>query len=177
MSNGLKTGIDLAVMALAYLFVFYPKWKKQKRGYFVVKTIMYFYLCLVFYLTLTPFIVKLPFIFSHPYKINIIPYVDYINEWGDFYRQIILNVLMTIPFGILYPMTQKRKKWNFFKTLLMAFLLSLTIEFLQLVVASDRSCDVTDLIDNTVGGLIGYLIYLIIRHRSRKSLNDKKSPD
>lgn len=43
---------------------------------------------------------------------------------------------------------------------LAAFLLSLGIEFLQPLLTTHRTADITDLIANTIGGLAGYLLFL-----------------
>ena len=61
---------------------------------------MYVYLSFVLYFTLMPIIVKLPFILNHPYTpMNMVPFVDVLLGRGDFFRQVVLNVIMTIPFG------------------------------------------------------------------------------
>lgn len=41
--------------------------------------------------------------------------------------------------------------------------MSLGIELLQPLIDGFRSADITDLITNTVGGVIGYGIYLVFR--------------
>lgn len=124
---------------------------------------MYVYLSFVLFFTMMPIITSLPFIFDHPFAFNLIPFDDYANGRGDFMRQIILNVAMTVPFGFLFPLTQKRKRRTLFVTILATFLLSLMIEVLQPFINGIRSFDVTDLITNTVGGVIGYFCFMIIR--------------
>lgn len=161
MSENLKIWIDILALILIYVFVLYPRWKKKKHDYFVINTVMYLYLGVVMYFTVMPVIVSLPFIFSHAYTINIIPFVDYINEWGDYLKDIFLNVLMTIPFGFLFPMTQGKNKRGFLRTVLFTFLLSFCIEFAQFILVDYRLTDITDIITNTFGGMIGYLFYLL----------------
>ena len=78
-------------------------------------------------------------------------------------RQIILNVVMTVPFGFLLPLTRSQEKRTLRATVLMTLLLSLIIEVFQPIINGDRSFDVTDLITNTLGGMIGYLGYVVIR--------------
>jgi len=70
---------------------------------------------------------------------------------------------MTVPFGFLFPLTQSREKRTFRATVLMTLLLSLIIEVFQPIINGDRSFDVTDLITNTLGGMIGYMGYVVIR--------------
>ncbi len=75
-------------------------------------------------------------------------------------RQILLNVLMMIPFGFLLPVIKKCRLW---RCIMYTFLLSLIIELLQPLINDYRSADITDLITNTIGGLVGYLLYLVLR--------------
>ena len=90
-----------------------------------------------------------------------VPFEDAINSRGDFVRQIVLNVIMTVPFGFLYPLCRRafRKNCNLLRCLLMTVLLSLSIELLQPLINAARSADVTDIITNTAGGIIGYAVY------------------
>lgn len=87
--------------------------------------------------------------------IVLIPFHDGIS------KDDLLNILMTIPFGFLLPFVKKRATW---KTALIAgAVLGTTIELIQLVLAavqgfSFRCVDVADVICNTVGTMIGWLI-------------------
>ncbi|MBR0091223.1 MAG: VanZ family protein [Lachnospiraceae bacterium] len=153
--------VDFIVLSVLYFLVFLPRWKQ--RGALFIKTVMYVYLAFVLFFTLMPIITSLPFVFNHPYEVHLIPFDDYVNGRGDFMRQIILNVVMTVPFGLLFPLTQKRSKRSLAITALATFLLSLTIEVLQPFINDFRSFDVTDLITNTLGGVVGYGCFAIIR--------------
>ena len=75
-----------------------------------------------------------------------------------FYRNIIGNIIMFIPFGFFtsYYLKLSRKSFVFFLTLIV----SITIELIQLKIG--RAFDVDDIILNMVGSLVGYLIYRII---------------
>lgn len=65
---------------------------------------------------------------------------------------------MTVPFGILWPVV-RRGRAGIFRTVGAAFLLSLCIELVQPLLPTARTSDVTDLICNTAGGLVGYALY------------------
>lgn len=122
-----------------------------------------------------PVITALPFVFDHPYvPMNLTPFVDVTSGHGDFTRQIILNVIMTIPFGFLLPLT-KIPKMNLLKIILFTFLLSLGIELLQPLLSGLRSSDITDLITNVTGGIIGYLLYLILRPLTNRLLKNLRT--
>lgn len=166
MSNSLKVIIDFTVLAIAYVFVFFKKWRKKKwrkkgKAKLLMNTLMYIYISLVLYVTLMPIIVSLPFIFDHPYiPMNMIPFDDYFSGRGDTVRQIILNVIMMMPFGFLLPLV---KKQSVLSCLFWTFLFSLGIELTQPLVNGFRAADITDLITNTIGGLLGYLLYLVFK--------------
>ena len=92
----------------------------------------------------------------------------------------LLNILMTIPFGFLLPFVKKRATW---KTALIAgAVLGTTIELIQLALAaiqgfSYRYVDVADVICNTVGTIIGWLIaaafICFVQKRKHSDSNEK----
>lgn len=154
--------IDFLTLIALYIFIFYKKWLSKGKDILFINTIMYIYLSFVLYFTLMPIITALPFLFNHSYApMNLVPFIDVSFERGDFIRQIILNVIMTIPFGFLLPL--KNKNIKLLKTIYYTFLMSLSIELLQPLINSSRSSDITDLITNVLGGIIGYILYLIFK--------------
>ena len=73
------------------------------------------------------------------------------------------NIIMFIPLGIFLPLLFKKLD-NLAKITFVGFLFSLAIELSQLVVmmlfyASQRVFDIDDLIANTLGAIIGYIIF------------------
>ena len=110
-----------------------------------------------------PVITSLPFILNHPYKlINMVPFVDVLTGRGDFIRQILLNIIMMVPFGFLFPII-KNPAVGFCRTVLFCFLISLGIELLQPLINGFRSADITDLITNVIGGMTGYVFYIAFK--------------
>ena len=85
-------------------------------------------------------------------NINLIPF-NIIEK--TFY----LNILMLVPFGFLVPFIWKNYR-KFYKTLFLGAGFSLMIEISQLI--TNRTTDVNDLIANTMGALIGYIIWQIV---------------
>lgn len=157
----IKYLIDLAALALLYALVFFRRWRRQGKDRLLVNTLLYVYLSFVLYFTLMPVITSLPFILNHPYKpMNLTPFIDVSLGRGDFFRQVVLNVVMTVPFGFLFPLTQNTAA-RFWKTMLFCFLMSLGIELLQPFF--NRSSDITDLITNMAGGVLGYVLYVMFR--------------
>jgi len=157
----IKYLIDFAVLILLYAFVFFRRWRAQGRDRLLVNTLMYAYLSLVLYFTMMPVVVSIPFMLDHPYQpMNLVPFIDVSLGRGDFFRQVVLNVIMTLPFGFLFPLT-RGKRANLGVTVFFCFLMSLGIELLQPFF--DRSSDITDVITNVIGGVLGYVLYVIFK--------------
>jgi glycopeptide antibiotics resistance protein len=171
----MKYLIDIIALIVIYKVYLYKKWSAKGKDVLAVRTLFYIYIGLVLYVTLMPILFSIPFIFNHAYvPMHMVPFEDYIKGWGDTVRQILLNVVMMIPFGILMPVVKKRKLLT---CTLWTFLFSLSIELLQPLLNSSRSSDITDLITNTAGGVIGYLIYLALRPLINSILCRLKSND
>ncbi len=157
----IKYFIDFTVLFFLYVFVFFRRWRTQGRDGLLVNTLMYAYLSLVLFFTMMPVISSIPSMLDHPYKpMNLVPFIDVSLRRGDFFRQVVLNVIMTLPFGFLFPLTWN-KKAKFGVTVFFCFLMSLGIEILQPFF--DRSSDITDLITNMIGGVLGYGLYAIFK--------------
>lgn len=113
------------------------------------------------------------------FQYNLVPFVEiirfirYRNEIGFYNVMINLvgNVVAFIPFGALIRWVINRSvKW--YVVIGYTFLFSLSVELLQLV-AKVGSFDVDDLILNTLGGLMGYFVYYLLRWGDRK-LDDQQ---
>ena len=76
------------------------------------------------------------------------------------------NIIAFMPFGIYLPYTSE-SKLGFISTFLYTFSLSLTIELVQLI-TKVGSCDVDDIILNTLGGVIGYILWYIYTKLRKK---------
>lgn len=85
----------------------------------------------------------------------------------DFFYNLFGNIVWFVPFGIFFPMIHKRRI-GMIKTVTSGFCLSLSIEIVQYFLGTGIA-DIDDLIFNTIGALIGYLIYaffaLIFGHK------------
>ena len=78
-------------------------------------------------------------------------------------KEVVNNILMLLPFGILCPLLldASGKEGKSHRTILYAFLLSLTIELLQLVTKRGLF-EFDDIYHNTMGAVGGYYIYLFL---------------
>ncbi len=75
-----------------------------------------------------------------------------------FYRNIVGNILMFVPFGFFtsYYLKLERKRFIFY----LALIVSVVIELIQLKIG--RAFDVDDILLNIVGSLFGYFLYRLV---------------
>jgi len=78
----------------------------------------------------------------------------WVNADASAWRNIVLNILLFVPFGLLLPIGVKWFRC-FFKTCLAGFLFTLAIELYQLKF-SVGIFEAADLVHNTLGAMIGY---------------------
>ncbi len=105
---------------------------------------------------------------AFPFRINWIPFVNLFDypETKDILINVIGNTAMFIPLGIVWPSVYK--KLNTHRKVVFAGIgVSLFIEILQLPFY-DRVSDVDDLLLNSLGFIIGYLLYLLVKPTSKK---------
>ena len=86
-------------------------------------------------------------------------YVFSLFTWG-YDRDMLLNTVLFIPLGAALPILWK--KANFGRTTLVGFMLTYFIE-LRAQPFLDRNPGIDDLICNTLGAVIGYLLFMLIR--------------
>ncbi|MDQ0584936.1 glycopeptide antibiotics resistance protein [Streptomyces rishiriensis] len=85
-------------------------------------------------------------------------------ELRDAVKQIGGNILLGVPFGVLVPVVAPRAR-GVLRVLLLTATVMLMVEFAQGAVVTGRAFDIDDVILNTTGALIGYL--LVGRRMSR----------
>jgi glycopeptide antibiotics resistance protein len=73
--------------------------------------------------------------------------------------EIILNVVIFMPLGLYVGILFER--WIFAKKLFLIFFISLIIEVLQFILRLGAA-DITDIITNTFGGIVGLMIFKAI---------------
>ena len=73
------------------------------------------------------------------------------------------NILIFAPFGFLIPMSSKNKVTrNFFVVTLLAIMFSGAIEVVQ-IITKVGAFDIDDIILNTAGAILGYIVYAIAK--------------
>lgn len=106
---------------------------------------------------------------AEAYRYNYIPFkeikrfVTHVNVLGPavVLANVLGNVLVFVPFGYFVPRLVKNGMGVVYTTILsMEF--SAIIEIMQLITKTG-SCDIDDVILNTIGGIVGYILFYIIR--------------
>jgi glycopeptide antibiotics resistance protein len=105
-----------------------------------------------------------------PLWVNFKPFI-YLFDYPTL-REALLNLIgntaMFIPLGIVWPVAFQELNAHW-KVIVAGFGVSLTIEVMQLPFFG-RSTDIDDLILNTLGFLIGYGMYLLVKMLRRKKV-------
>lgn len=112
---------------------------------------------------------------TQTYRYNLVPFkeigrfIHYRESlgWRTVFLNIVGNVAAFLPFGTFLPIFSTRCR-RLLNTALYSFELSLLVELLQLVFKVG-TFDVDDLMLNTLGGIIGFLIYVAVVHVAKKT--------
>jgi len=143
--------------------------KKKSAGLRAFAVVLFFlYFAVLFYFLF--FSEKMGRTYSErAYHYNLVPFHE-IQRFIQYYevlgmKAVLLNlagnVVAFVPFGFFLPVFAERCR-RFLNTLLYSFELSLLVELIQLV-TKVGSFDVDDIILNTLGGAIGYVLYKLVR--------------
>ena len=118
------------------------------------KATLALYLLILLWLILFKLSFDLPSVLDHQARsFNIVPFAGFTQ---DSLREIIDNFVVFIPLGLLLSVGFKQT--TFWKKLAFVSTFSLTTELVQFVLAIGVT-DLTDVITNTSGGLIGLALY------------------
>lgn len=105
-------------------------------------------------------------------SVNLIPFSEPLILHGKIdVGEIILNVVVFVPLGIYAGILFER--WIFGKKLFFFFLISLLVEALQFILAVG-AFDITDIITNTSGGIIGLMIFKAIEKAFNNTVKAQK---
>ena len=94
-------------------------------------------------------------------------FIIYREQLGAFavFANLAGNILIFVPYGFFISVASRER--GFFKTLFFSMGLSLCVEIIQLFTRVG-SFDVDDILLNTIGGVLGYIIFLIFNGIRRK---------
>ena len=139
------------------------KTRVRKLGLFFFLLYMAF---LVYYLFFADWYEHAPGV-NYEMQKNLVPFLEIrrsIRMLQDGYTRgaflnLVGNVVGFMPFGFFLPIITRRLR-HFYKVVLLALCFSLAVETIQLLSRSGRF-DVDDVILNTAGAAIGYLLFLL----------------
>lgn len=156
-------GAAICALPLAWIFMAFCKNGSIKR--FCLMGLFTLYLCEMFNVVGIPGVKY----FTWAPTVNLIPFSDEINR--RFLFQISMNAVMLLPFGFFLPVLWKKcRSWKV--TTLAGFVTSAMIEFIQMF--SFRTTDVDDLLMNTLGAFLGYLLAWACFHNRWKRPDEEK---
>ena len=128
------------------------------------------YLVALFWILLFKLCVQ--FSYMENRQVNLIPFREAFMANGKIdFGEIIMNVVIFVPLGIYAGILFKR--WIFGKNLFFFFLISLIIEALQFIFRLG-AFDSTDIITNTLGGMIGLMLFKAIEKVFKNSVKAQK---
>jgi glycopeptide antibiotics resistance protein len=167
-------GLVLSILLL-FVWIVFVAIRRKQNNFLQVTVQASFFIYVFAVLQLTGYFILFKEISSHDWwdkmngrivrhdRVNLEPFKT-IDIYQTFGKQILGNFVMLLPLGIYLPLfyTRLRKAYSFFAVSLICFLVSVSIELLQLA-TSYRSADIDDVILNTLGGGTGFIIYLVIK--------------
>lgn len=134
---------------------------KQKRMTYVVFSVYFILLAWLVLLKFATSLSEIPRIRG----INFIPF-QYEQQTNTQLREILYNIVVFVPLGVYVQIF--KAEWIIRKKYGVIFLISFFFEVVQFIFAIGAS-DVTDLIGNTFGGIIGIFICMILKKIAPKT--------
>jgi glycopeptide antibiotics resistance protein len=166
-------GFGLSILLL-YIWIIFVVARKKQESFFegFVQSSFFVYVFMV--LTLTGYFILFKEVSSHDWwekivrrvethnKVNLEPFQIF-RIYDTLDKQVVGNFIMLLPLGIYLPLLYRklRRPLGFFAILFICLFVSIGIELLQLI-TSYRSTDIDDVILNTLGGCLGFIIYQLI---------------
>lgn len=133
----------------------------MKKTKHILFTIYLFLIIWIILFKLSVSIEQLP----HFRSFNLIPFY-YPNETTYQIKEVLENMIIFIPFGLYL----KTLNINSERTVFLGFLLSLSLELSQYIFCIGAS-DITDLITNTTGVLVGVGLYYLLKKIFKEKTN------
>ena len=161
-----------ATVFLLFAWIIAETRSRRQESFFQIGVQSSFYVYIFMVLTLTGYFILFREISAHSWWHKMMIRVDSrhrVNfELFKIFRiykitdkQVLGNLVMLLPLGIYLPLLYKRLS-GFLAVTSVCMLVSVIIELLQLI-TSFRSTDIDDVLLNTIGAGIGYLIYAMAK--------------
>lgn len=143
------------------------RFRRDYMGKILSRGLLALYLMMLIWLVLFKLQYNILSVFNYHHRsLNLIPFAAPSIVNGS-YGEMIDNVIIFIPFGVLLNINFK--KHGFLPKFALILFFSLSCEIIQFIFAIGAT-DITDVITNTIGGLIGLELYSL----SSKYINNKK---
>jgi glycopeptide antibiotics resistance protein len=156
--------ITAMISLLVYLPICLINRKKYGKRPFIRHLAIYAFIGIILsVLYATIFIYGFDITSNSEYRfLNLVPFIwvkeTYAMGINKMIEQLLMNIIMIVPLGFIVPVVFKSlRKW--WKTGINVMVFITCIEILQYFIG--RSADVDDLIMNTFGGLIGYVLMAV----------------
>lgn len=164
--------IGLIFIGIIY-FIFFRRFLKNHMQTNIKKVIIFCILFCYIVIVIGATIFIRPGVYEHA---NFNLFSSYIEAWNNYsksyWRNIILNILMFVPFGFLLPLFSDRFK-KFYWTLSLGFLFTFGIEATQYI-TKRGIFEVDDIMNNWIGALIGYsLVMFLLTSISKEKIKFK----
>ena len=165
---------QIALVAGALLFfiwVIMSIRKRKQESFFDILVQSSFYVYIFSVLTLTGYFVLFNHVSTHGWwnrvehrvsshdGVNLTPFL-FLKARHLFTYDVVGNFFMLLPLGIYLPLLYRHLK-NFFTVTFVAMLVSVSIELMQLS-TNFRITDVDDVVLNTAGAAVGFILYFLI---------------
>lgn len=148
--------VILTILYLPVLFIL------KKRGKSIPRQIGYLGLFCSLFLIVFATILFTPITFQpETHTLNLIPFawIGTIDNVNQFIVEKIPNVLLFVPLGFFLPVVFQKMR-RFYKTALVSFFVTFSIEFFQYFIG--RSSDIDDIITNLSGAVIGCFLFKLL---------------
>lgn len=162
----LEAYIRLAIIFMVIISILYLPvlMLLKKKGKSVLRQLSYIGLFCSVFLILFATILFVPINFQpETHILNLRPFNWIGNENIDSLEQLVVdkvpNIILFIPFGFFLPIVWKSKR-KLYKTALISFGLTFSIEFFQYFIG--RFSDIDDVLTNLLGAILGYGIFKVL---------------
>lgn len=167
--------IGMAILAVCYLPIYFILRKRiplsRQIAYFLLGVCVLVICTATFLGWIVACVLDGRSVLAAERSLNLIPFQFITETWAMGARkqitQTIANVVMFLPLGSVFPVAFKKARM-FWKTTAYMMLFSFFIEFVQYFIG--RSADIDDLMLNTLGGMLGFLVFYVFS----KIFKDKK---
>ncbi|MGI9824883.1 VanZ family protein [Agromyces sp. Marseille-Q5079] len=135
--------------------------RSSGRARLLLSTSFGVYLALLFWIVLWK--LELPYLGSGDLRqVKLVPFLSDACNGASAPSEVVANVLLFVPFGFLLGLLAPT--WPWWRSVAVFANASLALEVAQYALAVGSS-DVTDLVTNTVGGMLGLGLFALVRRR------------